>query len=69
MEGEDAEAIKKATDELAQAAHKLAEAMYAQKKPGEEGEAAAGAEQAGSSKPKDDTVVDADFEEIKEEKK
>ena len=29
MEGEDAEAIKKATDELAQAAHKLAEAMYA----------------------------------------
>jgi len=69
MEGEDAEAIKKATDELAQAAHKLAEAMYAQKKPGEEGEAAAGAEQTGSSKPKDDTVVDADFEEIKEEKK
>ncbi len=69
MEGEDAEAIKKATDELAQAAHKLAEAMYAQKKPGEEGEATAGAEQTGSSKPKDDTVVDADFEEIKEEKK
>ena len=29
MEGEDAEAIKKATEELAQSAHKLAEAMYA----------------------------------------
>lgn len=69
MDSDDAEAIKKATDELAQSAHKLAEAMYAQSKPGEEGEAAAGAEQTGSSKPKDDTVVDADFEEIKEDKK
>lgn len=68
MEGEDAEAIKKATDELAQASHKLAEAMYA-KKDGAEGEAAAGAEQAGAAKPKDDKVVDADFEEVKEEKK
>ena len=69
MEGEDAEAIKKATDELAQASHKLAEAMYA-KKEGAEGEAAApGAEQAGSAKPKDDKVVDADFEEVKDEKK
>ena len=68
MEGEDAEAIKKATEELAQASHKLAEAMYA-KKEGAEGEAAAGAEQAGAAKPKDDKVVDADFEEVKEEKK
>jgi molecular chaperone DnaK len=67
MEGEDAEAIKKATDELAQSAHKLAEAMYAQK-PGEDG-AAAGAEQAGPSTHKDDKVVDADFEEIKDDKK
>jgi len=68
MEGEDAEAIKKATDELAQASHKLAEAMYA-KKEGAEGEAAAGDEQAGAAKPKDDKVVDADFEEVKDEKK
>jgi molecular chaperone DnaK len=68
MEGEDAEAIKKGTDELAQASHKLAEAMYA-KKDGAEGEAAAGADQAGAAKPKDDKVVDADFEEVKEEKK
>jgi len=67
MEGEDAEAIKKATEELAQASHKLAEAMYA-KKEGAEGEAAAGAEQA-AAKPKDDKVVDADFEEVKDEKK
>jgi molecular chaperone DnaK len=68
MEGEDAEAIKKCTDELAQASHKLAEAMYA-KKEGAEGDAAAGAEQAGAAKQKDDKVVDADFEEVKEEKK
>jgi len=67
MEGEDAEAIKKATDDLAQSAHKLAEAMYA-KAPGAEGEA--GAEhQAGGAKPKDDNVVDADFEEVKSDKK
>ncbi len=68
MEGEDAEAIKKATEELAQASHKLAEAVYA-KKEGGEGEAEAGAGQAGSAKPKDDKVVDADFEEVKDEKK
>ncbi len=68
MEGEDAEAIKKATEELAEAAHKLAEAVYA-KKEGAEGEAAAGAEQGGAAKPKDDKVVDADFEEVKDEKK
>ena len=67
MDGEDAEAIKKATDELAQASHKLAEAVYA-KKEGAEGEAAAGAEQTGSAKPKDDKVVDADFEEVKDVK-
>ncbi len=68
MEGEDAEAIKKGTDELAQASHKLAEAMYA-KKEGAESDAAAGAEHAGAAKPKDDKVVDADFEEVKEDKK
>ena len=69
MEGEDAEAIKKATEELAQASHKLAEAAYAKKEGGEgEAEAGAGAGHA-SAKPKDDKVVDADFEEVKDEKK
>ncbi|HPX61924.1 MAG TPA: molecular chaperone DnaK [Deltaproteobacteria bacterium] len=67
MEGEDAEAIKKATEELAQSAHKLAEAMYAHKAP-EDGTAKEG-DQAASSGPKKDDVVDADFEEIKEDKK
>ncbi len=65
MDGEDAEAIKKATDELAQAAHKLAEAMYAAKEqPGEHGETGSG-EQARKESGKDENVVDADFEEVK----
>jgi molecular chaperone DnaK len=64
MDGEDAEAIKKATDELTHSAHKLAEAMY-----GKGPEAGGTAEQAGASKPKGDNVVDADFEEVKNDKK
>jgi len=68
MEGEDTEAIKKGTEELAQSAHKLAEAMYA-KTAGAEPDAAATEQGSGTSKPKDDKVVDADFEEVKEEKK
>jgi molecular chaperone DnaK len=67
MEGEDAEAIKKGTEELAQSAHKLAEAMYA--KTAATGTDAPGAEEGGTSKPKDDKVVDADFEEVKDQKK
>jgi len=71
MDGEDAEAIKKATDELAQAAHKLAEAMYAkaQTEGAAEGGGAEAGQQTGEAKPKDDKVVDADFEEVKDDKK
>ena len=70
MDGEDAEVIKKATDELAQAAHKLAEAIYAktQTEGGAEGAEAEAGQQEGA-KPKDEKVVDADFEEVKDEKK
>jgi molecular chaperone DnaK len=68
MEGEDADAIKKATDDLAQSAHKLAEAMYA-KGDGAEGAAGDHAEHTEAPKPKDDNVVDADFEEVKSDKK
>ncbi len=68
MEGDDAEAIKKATDELAQSAHKLAEAMYAKDKTAGQGEAGT-AEQSGKEAGKDDNVVDADFEEVKSDKK
>jgi molecular chaperone DnaK len=64
MEGDDAEAIKKGTDDLAQLAHKLAEGIHA-KGPGGDGAAGGGADQASTSKPKGDNVVDGDFEEVK----
>ena len=66
MEGNDADAIKKGTEELTQASHKLAEAVYAKALPD-------GAEQPGEAPHeeggKDENVVDADFEEVKEDKK
>jgi molecular chaperone DnaK len=65
MEGDDPEAIKSKTEALATASHKLAEVMYQQA----QGEAAAGgAEQAESGGAKDD-VVDAEFEEVDDDKK
>jgi len=69
IEGDDLDAIKKAQDDLTNASHKLAEAMYSKATAQQEG-ADAGAkggttsEQAGPGK-KDDDVVDADFEEVK----
>ena len=68
MEANDPEAIKAKSDTLMQAAHKLAEAVYAQAQAGqgEEGGEAHAHQDAG---PKGEKVVDADFEEIKEEKK
>jgi len=68
MEGEDTEEIKRLSEELTQASHKLAEAMYqqasqTQEQPGEAGEGSTD-QDAGAS---DDDVVDADFEEVKEE--
>ena len=72
MEGEDVEEIKRQSEALTQSSHKLAEAMY--KEAAAAGEAGAdpgmgGADQAGAGAPPDDDVVDADFEEVKEEKK
>lgn len=70
LEGQDAEAMRKAADALSQSSHKLAEAMYAkasqQQAPPQAGEATddkAGGD--GGSKKKDD-VVDADFTEVKD---
>jgi molecular chaperone DnaK len=75
MEGNDVEEIKKLTEELMQASHKLAEAMYAQAssagQPGAEqaaGDEAAGQAQTGAGAAPDDDVVDADFEEVKDDK-
>ncbi|MEF2232102.1 MAG: molecular chaperone DnaK [Pseudodesulfovibrio sp.] len=68
LEGDDADGIKSKTDELAQASHKLAEQLYAQKSAQEPGGGAAGAsggpEQGGQAKD-DDDVVDADYTEVK----
>ena len=68
MEDSDAEAIKKGTDELSAASHKLAEDLYkhAQTAPGAEG--AAEADAGGSQQPRGNDggdVVDADFTEVK----
>ena len=71
MEGEDAQEIKRLSEELTQASHKLAEAMYQQASQTGQEQAGAGAEGAdqGGGDPPDDDVVDADFEEVKEEDK
>jgi molecular chaperone DnaK len=81
MEGSDAGAIKSAMEELQQASHKLAEAMYQQAAgqsggpgaggPGPEAGFGGGAGPGGpggAQRPEDD-VVDADFEEVKDDKK
>ena len=75
MEGDDVEEIKRASEALSQTSHKLAEAMYQQAaqtgedQPGdtEEGQAGAGGD-TGTAAGADEDVVDADFEEIKDDK-
>jgi molecular chaperone DnaK len=72
MDGEDAAAIKTAMEELQQASHKLAEAMYQQASqqaggPGMGGEA--GGQAAGGEAKSEEDVVDADFTEVKEDQK
>lgn len=70
MEGEDAEEIKRLSEELTQVSHKLAEAMYQQASQADAQQQAGAAdpEQPGSSAPEED-VVDADFEEVKDDDK
>lgn len=63
LEGDDAEAIKEKSATLAEASMKLGEAMYKQS----QAEAEAKAE--GGENPADDDVVDAEFEEVKDDKK
>jgi len=64
MEGSDLDAIKQATEELSQASHKLAEAMYA--KTGQAG--AETGEPAKEGEAKGEKVVEAEFEEVKDDK-
>ncbi|MBL8599466.1 MAG: molecular chaperone DnaK [Devosia sp.] len=63
LDGDDAEAIKEKTNALAEASMKLGEAMY------KASQAEAEAKATGGDKPADDDVVDADFEEVKDDKK
>ena len=73
MEGEDIEDIRAKSETLAQAAMKLGEAMYkAQQEEAAAGQAEAGApgaDPAAESGEDDSTIVDADFEEVDEERK
>ncbi|MFP3910503.1 MAG: molecular chaperone DnaK [Desulfobacteraceae bacterium] len=68
MEGEDVEEIKRLSEELTQASHKLAETMYAKASQEQEQAAAGGATGGGpetsGGESKDEDVVDADFEEV-----
>ncbi|MCH8074406.1 MAG: molecular chaperone DnaK [SAR324 cluster bacterium] len=71
--GEDAEAIKSGTEELTKASHVLAEAMYKQGAAQQQAEAEAGQDGNGGAPPqdeggKDDDVVDAEFEEVRDNK-
>ena len=68
METEDVAEIKRLSEELTNASHKLAEAMYQQASAGQQQADAAGgsADQPGGAAPEED-VVDADFEEVKED--
>ena len=71
MEGEDTEEIKRLSEELTQVSHKLAEAMYQQASADNQqagADAGAGSDPAGGAAPEED-VVDADFEEVKEDEK
>ena len=69
MEGNDAGEIKRLSEELTQQSHKLAEAMYQQaSRGGQETGQEAGEDASGAKAPEED-VVDADFEEVKEDKK
>jgi molecular chaperone DnaK len=73
MEGEDVSEIRRLSDELTQTSHKIAEAMYqkasqAGKQQGAGDRSGDGSQQARPSGPEED-VVDADFEEVKDDKK
>jgi molecular chaperone DnaK len=70
-ESEDAEALKRATEKLSAVAMKLGEAVYkaqAEQAPPQDG-AGPGGDQPQQGKPDDGNVVDAEFEEVKDDKK
>jgi molecular chaperone DnaK len=70
LEGQDAEAMRRAGEQLSQSSHKLAEAMYAkasqQQSASQQDQAKHDGQTSGGDKKKKDDVVDADFEEVKD---
>jgi molecular chaperone DnaK len=72
MESNEVSTIKSASDTLTQSSHKLAEAMYAkaaQQPGGAEAGTAQGQEPGAGAKGPEEEVVDADFEEVKDDQK
>ena len=71
MEGDNTDEIKRLSEELTQASHKLAEAIYQQASQAGAQQAGDGSSGASQSRPAgdDDDVVDADYEEVKDDKK
>ena len=65
IETENLEEIKSKTDALMQASMKLGEAMYKSQQAQGDAGATPGADGGASEAPKDDNVVDADYEEVK----
>jgi molecular chaperone DnaK len=68
LEGQDGDAMRNAAEQLSQASHKLAEAMYAKASQQQQAaqQTAEKAKDDGSGGKKKDDVVDADFTEVKE---
>ena len=69
LEGEDADDVKARTETLAQASMKLGEAMYQAQQEDAAGPADAAAGDGAGAGADDSTVVDADFEEVDDERK
>jgi molecular chaperone DnaK len=72
MEGDNADEIRRLSEELTQSSHKLAEAMYqqaSQKDAQQHAGAGASGHDEGGSSTADEDVVDADFEEVRDEDK
>jgi molecular chaperone DnaK len=71
LKGDDKEAIDSKTQALTEVSHKLAEQMYAQAQQAAAGDAEPSAAGAGAEKKPngEDNVVDAEFEEVKDDKK
>ena len=65
LEGQDAQTLRSAADELSHSSHKLAEAMYAKASQQQSSASQQGQTTDGTGKSKED-VVDADFTEVKE---